>query len=122
MTVLKVDFVGIRTDRLDETVALFRDVLDVHVARQSDEAVRFRLADNTLLELYGPRDEFHAFFNTGPVVAFRVDDFAVARQAMADAGVKFIGEVQTADGVSWQHFYCPDGAILELIGAVPAAS
>ena len=76
MTVLKVDFVGIRTNRLDETVALFRDVLGVQVARQSDEAVRFRLADNTLLELYGPRDEFHAFFATGPVVAFRVDDFA----------------------------------------------
>ena len=120
MTVLKVDFVGIRTNRLDETVALFRDVLGVQVARQSDESVRFRLADNTLLELYGPRDEFHAFFATGPVVAFRVDDFAVARQAMADAGVKFIGEVQTADGVSWQHFYCPDGAILELIGPVRA--
>jgi len=33
MTVLKVDFVGIRSDRLDETVALFRDVLGVSVNR-----------------------------------------------------------------------------------------
>jgi len=119
MTVLKIDFVGIRTSRLGETVALFRDVLGVQVARQSDEAVRFRLADNTLLELYGPGDKFHAFFATGPVVAFRVDDFANARQAMADAGVKFIGEMQTADGVSWQHFHSPDGTILEVIGPTP---
>ncbi|MBV8105971.1 MAG: VOC family protein [Hyphomicrobiales bacterium] len=116
MTVLKVDFVGIRTSRLDETVALFRDVLGVRVAGQSDDSVRFRLADNTLLELYGPGDEFHAFFATGPVVAFRVNDFAIARQVMADAGVEFIGEIQTADGVSWQDFYSPDGTILELIG------
>jgi len=29
MTALKVDFVGIRTNRLDETVALLRDVLGV---------------------------------------------------------------------------------------------
>ena len=119
MTVLKVDFVGIRTNRLDETVALFRDVLGVQVTRETDDSVRFRLADNTILELYGPGDEFHAFFATGPVVAFRVDDFATARQAMADAGVKFIGEMQTADGVSWQHFHSPDGTILEVIGPTP---
>jgi catechol 2,3-dioxygenase-like lactoylglutathione lyase family enzyme len=120
MTVLKVDFVGIRTRRLDETVALFRDVLGVQVARATDEAVRFRLADDTILELYGPGDEFHAFFATGPVVAFRVEDFAIARQAMADAGIKFIGEIQTLDGVSWQHFHSPDGTILEVIGPVRA--
>ena len=120
MTVLKVDFVGIRTRRLDETVALFRDVLGVQVARATDEAARFRLADDTILELYGPGDEFHAFFATGPVVAFPVEDFAIARQAMADAGIKFIGEIQTLDGVSWRHFHSPDGTILELSGPVRA--
>jgi hypothetical protein len=31
MAVLKVGFVGIRSDRLDETVALFRDVMGVPV-------------------------------------------------------------------------------------------
>ena len=119
MTVRKVDFVGIRTSRLHETVALFRDVLGVRVARETDDAVRFRLADDTILELYGPGDEFHAFFATGPVVAFRVEDFAIARQAMVDAGIEFIGEIQTLDGVSWQHFYSPDGTILEVIGPTP---
>ncbi len=33
MAVQKVDFVGIRTHRLDETVALFRDVLGLEVTR-----------------------------------------------------------------------------------------
>jgi hypothetical protein len=39
---------------------------------------------------------------------------------MMNAGIKFIGEIQTADGVSWQHFRSPDGTILELIGPVRA--
>ena len=116
MTVLKVGFVGIRTDRLDETVALFRDVLGVSVSRQTDDQVGFTLADGTVLELYSPANEFHGFFKTGPVVAFRVDNFDVIRRAMLAAGVKFIGHVQHADGVSWQHFYCPDGTILEISG------
>jgi catechol 2,3-dioxygenase-like lactoylglutathione lyase family enzyme len=122
MTVLKVDFVGIRSERLDETVALFRDVLGLSVSRQTDDLVAFKLADGTVLELYGPANEFHSFFTTGPVVAFRVDDFDVARQAMLAAGIKFIGDVQHADGVSWQHFYGPDGTVLEISGAAQAAN
>ena len=116
MTVLKVGFVGIRSGRLDETVALFRDVIGVPVTRETDDLVGFRLAHGTVLELYGPADEFHAFFTTGPVVAFRVENFDVTRRAMLAAGVDFIGDVQHADGVSWQHFHCPDGAILEISG------
>ena len=121
MTVSKVGFVGIRTDRLDETVALFRDVLGLSVDRRTDDQVGFKLADGTVLELYGPANEFHSFFTTGPVVAFRVDNFDVARQAMLEAGITFIGDIQHADGVSWQHFYCPDGTILEIIGTGQAA-
>lgn len=59
MTVLKLGFVRIRSDRLDETVALFRDVIGVSVTRQTDDLVGFRLADGTVLELYGPTNEFH---------------------------------------------------------------
>ena len=127
MTVLKVDFVGLRTDRLHETVALFRDVIGVPVTRQTDDLVGFRLADGTVLELFGPANEFHAFFTTGPVVAFRVYNFDMTRRAMLAAGINFIGDVQHADGVSWQHFYCPDGTVLEISGPgdgadAPAAS
>jgi catechol 2,3-dioxygenase-like lactoylglutathione lyase family enzyme len=116
MTVQKVSFVGIRSDRLAETVALFRDVIGMSVTRQTDDLVGFRLADDTVVELYSPANEFHAFFTTGPVVAFRVDDFDATHRAMLSAGVKFIGEIQHADGVSWQHFCCPDGTVLEISG------
>ena len=66
MTVLKVGFVGIRSDRLHETVALFRDVIGVPVTRQTDDLVGFSLADGTVLEFYGPVNEFHAFLHYRP--------------------------------------------------------
>ena len=116
MSVVKVDFVGIRASRLNEMVAMFRDLLGVPLARQTDHLVGFRLGDDTVLELYDPADEFHSFFVTGPVVAFRVDSFENARRTMIAAGVHFIGEPQYADGVGWQHFHCPDGTILEISG------
>jgi len=116
MAVARLDFVGIRTDRLSEMVAMFRDVLGVPITRRTDQLVSFRLGDGTVLELYGPADEFHAFFATGPVVAFRVENFDDTRKAMIAAGIRFIGEPQYADGVGWQHFHCPDGTILEISG------
>lgn len=116
MAVDAIGFVGMRTAQLDETVRLFRDVMGASVTRQADHFVGFRLADGAALEIYGPADQFHSFFTTGPVVGFRVDNFDATHQAMVAAGVGFIGDVQHSNGVSWQHFYCPDGTIAEIIG------
>jgi catechol 2,3-dioxygenase-like lactoylglutathione lyase family enzyme len=115
-TVVKIDFVGMRTNRFDETVALFRDVLGMPPTRQTDGLVGFRLRDETVVEIYGQSDEFHSFFTTGPVVAFQVENFDRARQAMLKAGIAFIGDVQSAGRKSWQHFYAPDGTVLEISG------
>ncbi|MGH6926534.1 MAG: VOC family protein [Propylenella sp.] len=116
MAVRRVGFVGMRSERLEETAKLFRDVIGARVTRQTSDLVGFELTDGTVLELYGPGDRFHAFFTTGPVVGFRVDDFDATRQAMIAAGVRFIGDIQHADGESWQHFYCPDGTVAEIMG------
>jgi catechol 2,3-dioxygenase-like lactoylglutathione lyase family enzyme len=116
MAIRKVGFVGVRTKVLADMVGLFRDVLGVPIIRHSGDLVGFKLADGTALELYGPDDDFHAFFETGPVVAFEVDNFDEARAAMIAAGVDFIGDIQRGDSVGWQHFRAPDGTILEIIG------
>lgn len=116
MMIRGIGFVGMRTAKLQETVRLFRDIIGAPVARESDDLVGFTLADGTVFELYGPRDQFHAFFATGPVVGFRVKDFDATHQAMTAAGISFIGDVQHANGESWQHFHCPDGVIAEIIG------
>jgi hypothetical protein len=105
-----------RSEYFEETVALFRDVIGVPVAREADGLVGLTLGDGTVLELYGPEEEFHDFFTTGPVVGFKVDDFDKTRAAMVAAGIAFIGEPECAYGTSWQHFYCPDGTVAEIIG------
>ena len=111
-----VAFVGMRSDRFVETVRLFRDIIGVQVARQAPDMTGFRLGDGTVLEIYGPADDFHSFFTTGPVVGFGVGDFDATRAAMLAAKVEFIGAIQHAGGVSWQHFRCPDGTVAEIIG------
>ena len=116
MTADSVAFVGMRSDRYAETVRLFRDIIGIPVARQATDMTGFRLGDGTVLEIYGPADDFHSFFTTGPVVGFRVGDFDATRTAMRAAQVEFIGAIQHAGGVSWQHFRCPDGTVAEIIG------
>jgi hypothetical protein len=111
-----VRFVGMRGPQLAEMAALFRDVIGATVARQTPDMIGFEFSDGTVLELYGPQDEFHAFFTTGPVVGFRVEDFAATKARMMAAKVIFIGEAQHSEGISWQHFRCPDGTIAEIIG------
>ncbi len=116
LPVVKIDFVGMRTNRLDETVALFRDVLGIPPTRQTDGLVGFRLRDETIVEIYGETDKFHSFFTTGPVVAFQVENFELTCQAMLKAGITFIGDAQSSDRKTWQHFYAPDGTVLEISG------
>jgi len=111
-----VGFVGLRSDQFSEMVSLFRDVIGVPLDREAIGMAGFRLSDGTVLEIYGPADEFHSFFTTGPVVGLRVGDFDAARAMMLAAGVEFIGAVQHSGGMSWQHFCCPDGTVLEIIG------
>jgi hypothetical protein len=111
-----VGFVGLRSDQFGEMVRLFRDVIGVPLARETSSMAGFRLGDGTVLEIYGPADQFHSFFTTGPVVGLRVEDFDADRALMLAAGVEFIGASQHANGMSWQHFRCPDGAVLEIIG------
>jgi len=111
-----VGFVGLRSDQFSEMVQLFRDVIGVPLARETSGLAGFRLGDGTVLEIYGSADEFHSFFTTGPVVGLRVGDFDAVRALMLSAGVEFIGAAQHANGMSWQHFRCPDGTVLEIIG------
>jgi len=96
-------------------VAFFRDVMGMTPIREEPGVAGFLMIDGANLELYELDDEFHAFFTTGPVVAFRVDDVDAARATMEAAGVEFIGPVQRKDKTSWNHFRAPDGTIFEIL-------
>jgi catechol 2,3-dioxygenase-like lactoylglutathione lyase family enzyme len=71
MDVKGLCWLGLRTDRFDEMVTFFRDVMGMKPIRDEAQIAGFQISDGTRLELYRPEEKFHAFFTTGPVVAFR---------------------------------------------------
>jgi len=118
MKVEGLGWLGIRTERFEETVGLFRDVMGLEVTRQEPDVVGFKLIDGTEMEVWRPEDEFHSFFGTGPVVGFRVDDVARARSRMEVEGVEFLTPIQRTETVAWSHFRGTDGNVYEIIGRV----
>ena len=71
-------WLGLRTTHFEEMVRFFRDVMGLQPIRDEPELAGFQLTKDTQVELYRPEEEFHAFFTTGPVVAFQVDDVDAA--------------------------------------------
>jgi catechol 2,3-dioxygenase-like lactoylglutathione lyase family enzyme len=118
MKVTSLGWLGVRTSRFAEMTAFYRDVLGLECLAVGPDQARFRLADGTDVHVYGPGDEDHAFFGSGPVVGLVVDDFAAARARMVEAGIAFVGPVQQDETASWNHFVGPDGNVYELIGRV----
>jgi catechol 2,3-dioxygenase-like lactoylglutathione lyase family enzyme len=78
MVVKGLTWLGLRTNRFDEMVKFFRDVMSMKPIRDEAQIAGFQMSDGTQVELYRPEEKFHAFFTTGPVVAFRVDDVDTA--------------------------------------------
>jgi catechol 2,3-dioxygenase-like lactoylglutathione lyase family enzyme len=117
MKVTRLGWMGTRTRQFDRMNEFYREVLSLGVLSIDDSCGRFKLQDGTEIHVYGPRDQHHEFFADGPVVAFEVDNFAVAQSRLLAAGVEFIyPEPQRASGRVWQHFRAPDGNVYELIG------
>jgi len=115
MHVKGLAWLGLRTTRFEEMVTFFYDVMGMKLIRDEPEIVGFQLTDGTQMELYRPEEEFHAFFTTGPVVAFLVDDVDAARATMEAAGIEFIGPIQRAGKMRWNHFKAPDGTVFEIL-------
>jgi catechol 2,3-dioxygenase-like lactoylglutathione lyase family enzyme len=113
--ILGVPFVGVRTERFAEMCALYRDVFGMEVLKEEPDAAWFAAPDGGQVHVYGPGDDDHAFFGSGPVVGWLVDHFHATRAAMVDAGIAFVGEPQTAGGAIWNHYYGPDGNVYEIM-------
>ncbi len=109
-------WLGVRTERFEETVRVFRDVMGLRQIRQERSVAGFAFPDGTEVEVWSPEDEFHSFFGMGPVVRFRVEDVDEARSRMEAEGVEFLGPVQRSEKAAWVHFRGPDGNVYEIIG------
>jgi hypothetical protein len=111
-----VGFVGLRTARFDEMVALFRDDIRLDIIREAPGATWFRLGSDAELHVYADTDADHAFFTTGPVVGLRVDDVEATRAQLEARGLELITEVERTQDAAWCHVRAPDGTVIEIIG------
>ena len=111
-----VGFIGFRTDRFDEMVALFRDRIGLEIVRETPDATWFRLGTDAELHVYADTDPDHAFFTTGPVVGLRVADVDATRAALEADGLEMLTDIERSASAAWCHFRAPDGTVLEIIG------
>jgi catechol 2,3-dioxygenase-like lactoylglutathione lyase family enzyme len=113
MEIVRLGWLGTKTDRAEELAAFYRDVLQLPLAHREPGCWIYTLPDGTLVEVFGPEFVGRDHFQTGPVVGFAVDDLAAARQELAEQGVELVGQ----PGPTWQHFRGPDGNVYELVAS-----
>jgi catechol 2,3-dioxygenase-like lactoylglutathione lyase family enzyme len=129
MRVLRVSFVGTRTNDFDATIGFFRDVLGMETAFAHAGWAGFHLpsGDRDLLEVFGRPDVDHrvvpAEFESGILIALAVDDVVKAREELAAADITLIGDLVWAneltgnpadEGWGWCFFRGPDGNVYVL--------
>jgi predicted enzyme related to lactoylglutathione lyase len=114
-------WLGTRTRKYSEMVAFYRDCLGLSLDHEQDDFTVFKLPDGSKVEVFGPSDEDHTHFDTGPVAGFEVADLEAARRRVEGGGAELIGPVHEWEptGEAWAHFRAPDGNVYELIRPGP---
>ena len=115
MQVQRLVWLGVPTQRFDETVAFFQHVLGIDLELQEHDFAVLRLPDGGTIEVFGPSLAVQEQFVTGPIVGVEVADVAAARSELEKAGMRFIGPIHPGvGGAAWSHFYGPEGHVYEL--------
>ncbi|MGH8776109.1 MAG: VOC family protein [Jiangellaceae bacterium] len=114
MEIIKLAWVGTRTDRAESTVEFVRDVLGLRLASEHDGFWMLQLPDGSKVEVFGPESPVNRHFTTGPVAGFLVNDILSAAAELGSAGVEILlGPEADDSGNAWVHVRAPDGYIYE---------
>jgi catechol 2,3-dioxygenase-like lactoylglutathione lyase family enzyme len=114
MRIIKLAWVGTRTDNAASTVAFFREVLGLSLELDEPGFWMLQLPDGGKVEVFGPDNPVNRHFTTGPVAGFLVDDVHGAAAELRSAGVEILLESAVDDsGNAWVHFRAPDGNVYE---------
>jgi catechol 2,3-dioxygenase-like lactoylglutathione lyase family enzyme len=103
MRVKRIGWAGTRTSEYAAMVAFLQGVLGLTTSQEGGT-----------FEVFGPADQDHEHFSTGPVVGFVVDDLSGAVRELDAAGVELLGGQMDERGGGWRHFRAPDGNVYEL--------
>jgi predicted enzyme related to lactoylglutathione lyase len=112
----RLSWLGVRTERFSDLATFYREAMGLEVDHEEEDFVVFKLPDGSKVEVFGPSDQDHVHFDSGPVAGFEVDDIEAARGRLEAGGAEFIGSIQRWEptGEAWSHFRAPDGNIYEL--------
>lgn len=111
--VLGISWVGVGTDRYDESLRLFRDVLGLATEVELKRQAILMTESGQQVELFG-REGPGKTNNTPPAIALEVDDFEVARDSLIRHCVELVGETGAWERHRWQYFRSPDGYLLSI--------
>jgi glyoxylase I family protein len=115
MRIIKLAWVGTRTQNAEPTVGFFREVLGLRLELDQPGFWMLKLPDGSKVEVFGPDSEINRHFTTGPVAGFLVDDVHEAAAELRSAGVEILLESEVDDSRNaWVHFRAPDGNVYEL--------
>ena len=113
--IIKLAWVGTRTDSFESTAAFFADVLGLTPELDLPGFRMLKLPDGSKVEVFGPATEMNRHFTTGPVAGFLVDDVQAAATELRTVGVEILLLTEKDEGGNaWVHFRAPDGNIYEL--------
>ncbi|HEY4767864.1 MAG TPA: VOC family protein [Candidatus Limnocylindria bacterium] len=124
MQVVRVAWVGTRTDQFTDTTHFFREVLGLSTVHQEADFAILQLpsGDRDFLEIFGADAEGKEFeaehYVNGPVPGFLVTDLVEARAELAAAGVELLDEIswpKSIPGYGWFHFRAPDGNVYAML-------
>ena len=113
MHILKLAWVGTRTDNFGPTVDFFQDVLGLTPDFDLPGFRVLKLPDSSKVEVFGPDTDMNRHFTTGPVVGFLVDDVNAAASELRARGVEILHTAEDERGNAWVHFRAPDGNVYE---------
>lgn len=114
MELLKIGWLGTRTDKGAEMADLLQTVLGLRLVHRDLDLWVFQLPDGSKVEVFGPTSH-NEHFTTGPVPGFLVDDLTSAIEELRAAGVPILSTfLPGEDDVGWVHFRAPDGRLYEI--------
>jgi catechol 2,3-dioxygenase-like lactoylglutathione lyase family enzyme len=122
--VRNIRWLGIPTDRYDEMVAFFRDVLQLKTNFEEPTTIELETTEGDEVQVFAPGDRYYDFFKqhaTGPVALFEVDDVHGARAELDAAGIEIVGTLGRDSTWEWIHFRAPDGNLYELASRLDAS-
>jgi hypothetical protein len=76
--IIKLAWLGTRTENFEPTVDFFRDVLGLQSELDLPGFRVLKLPDGSKVEVFGPDSDINRHFTTGPVAGFLVDDVSAA--------------------------------------------